>query len=114
MRSKLVTVVEIKAFSAAAKGRMKQEEVEALIDVLADDPESGDVIRETGGLRKLRFAVSGKGKSGSVRVVYYFYNDTMPVFLLTVFAKNERDNLSKAERNTLAKLARALRDSYGD
>ena len=114
MLPRLVTVVETKAFSSAAKGRMRQEEVVALIDFLADEPEAGDVIRETGGLRKFRFAVGGKGKSGSVRVVYYFYNDTMPVFLLTVFAKNEKDNLSKAERNTLAKIARALRDSYGD
>jgi len=46
--------------------------------------------------------------------VYYFYNDTIPVFLLTVFAKNEKDNLSKAERNTLAKVARTLRESYGE
>ncbi len=53
-------------------------------------------------------------KSKSLRVVYYFYNDTMPVFLLTVFAKKEKDNLSKSERNALAEVARALRDSYGD
>lgn len=59
-------------------------------------------------------AAAGKGKSGGVRVVYHFYNDTMPVFLLTVFAKNERDNLSRAQRHALAKVARALRDSYGD
>lgn len=114
MRSKLVTVVETKAFSAEAKGRMKPKEVGALIDVLADEPETGDVIRGTGGLRKIRFAVAGRGKSKSVRVVYYFYNDTMPVFLMTVFAKNEKDNLSKAQRNALAKVARALRDNYGD
>ena len=113
MRSKLVAVVETKAFSAEAKGRMKPQEVDALIDVLADEPEAGDVIRETGGLRKIRFATAGRGKSKSVRVVYYFYNDTMPVFLLTVFGKNEKDNLSKAERNALAKVARALRNSYG-
>ncbi len=67
-----------------------------------------------GGLRKIRFAAAGRDKSKSVRVVYYFYNDTMPVFMLTVFAKNKKDNLSKAERNALAKVARALRDSYGD
>jgi hypothetical protein len=63
---------------------------------------------------KVRFGVCGQGKSGGVRVVYYFYNDTIPVFLLTVFAKNEKDNLSKAERNTLAKVARTLRESYGE
>ena len=73
-----------------------------------------DLIRGTGGLRKVRFGVGGKGKRGSVSVVYYVYNDAMPVFLLTVFAKNEKDNLSKAERNALAKVARTLRESYGE
>jgi hypothetical protein len=111
MKSALITVVETKAFAASAKGRMKRQEVDALIDLLAVEPECGDLIQGTGGLRKVRFAVGGKGKSGSVRVVYYFHNDTMPVFLLTVFAKNEKDNLSKAERNALAKVAQMLRES---
>ena len=114
MQAALITVVETKAFTASAKGRMKQQEVDALIDILAAEPECGDLIQGTGGLRKVRFGVGGKGKRGSVRVVYYFYNDTMPVFLLTVFAKNEKDNLSKAESNTLAKVARTLRESYGE
>lgn len=110
----LITVVETTAFSNAAKGCMKKDEVDALTNVLANDPEAGDIIQQTGGIRKLRFAIGNQGKSGSVRVVYYFYNDTMPVFLMAVFAKNEKDNLSKAERNTLAKVARALRDNYGE
>jgi hypothetical protein len=114
MEGALITVVETKAFTASAKGRMEQREVDALIDVLATEPECGDLIRGTGGLRKVRFGAGGKGKRGSVRVVYYFYNDTMPVFLLTVFAKNEKDNLSRAERNTLAKVARTLGESYGE
>ncbi len=114
MQSKSVTVVETKAFSTAAKSRMKPEEVEALIDVLADEPEAGDIIKETGGIRKIRFAVGDRGKRGGVRVVYYFHNDTMPVFLLTVFAKGEKDNISKAERNELAKFARKIRVSYGE
>lgn len=93
---------------------MKPQEVEALIDLLAAEPERGDLIRGTGGVRKVRFGVSGRGKRGSVRVVYYFYNDSMLVFLLTVFAKNEKDNLSNAECNALAKAARTLRESYGE
>lgn len=114
MEAALITVVETKAFTASAKGRMKRQEVDALIDILAAEPECGDLIRGTGGLRKVRFGAGGKGKRGSVRVVYYFYNDTMPVFLLTVFAKNEKENLSKAERNALAKVAQTLRESYGE
>lgn len=114
MGSNLITVVEDKAFPAVSKGRMTAREVDALIDLVAAEPECGDLIQGTGGLRKVRFATTGKGKSGGVRVVYYYHNETMPVFLLTVFAKNEKDNLSKAERNALAKVAKAIRDTYGD
>ena len=60
-------------------------------------------------MRKLRWARGGRGKSGGVRVIYYFHGDAMPLYLLTVFGKNERDNLSKAERNDLAGLVRMLK-----
>jgi len=59
-------------------------------------------------VRKLRWARGGRGKSGGVRVIYYFHSGVMPLYLLTMFAKNERANLSKAERNALAELVDAL------
>ena len=59
-------------------------------------------------MRKLRWARGGRGKSGGVRVIYYFHSGVMPLYLLTMFAKNERANLSKAERNALAELVDAL------
>lgn len=93
---------------------MSEAEVAAVIDRLSLEPEAGVVMKGTGGIRKLRFAVGGKGKSGGVRIVYYFYNDSMPLFLLTVFGKNEQDNLTNAESNALAKLARLIRETYGD
>ncbi len=108
-----ITVVETKAFSARAKGRMDAVEVDRAIEVIARDPLCGDLIQGTGGIRKLRFAVKGKGKSGGVRIAYYYYNESMPVFLLTVFAKNEKADLTRAERNALGKAARALRETYG-
>ena len=102
------TVVQIAQFAAQAKGRMSAAEVNDVTDLLAADPLCGDLIQGTGGVRKIRFAVRGKGKSGGVRVVYYYYNETRPLFLLTVFSKNEKDNLTMAERNSLAKLVKAL------
>ncbi len=108
-----ITVVETKAFSARAKGRMDAVEVDRAIEVIARDPLCGDLIQGAGGIRKLRFAVKGKGKSGGVLIVYYYYNESMPVFLLTVFAKNEKADLTRAERNAFGKVARALRESYG-
>ncbi|WP_307190498.1 type II toxin-antitoxin system RelE/ParE family toxin [Bathymodiolus platifrons methanotrophic gill symbiont] len=52
-------------------------------------------MQATGGIRKFRWATGNKGKSGGVRVIYYFHNKSIPLFLLTVFGKNEKDNLSK-------------------
>ena len=114
MAKQRVTVVETPQFTARAKDRMTPDEIDDSIDMIAADPLCGDLIQGTGGVRKVRFAVKTKGKSGGVRIVYYYYNETKPVFLLTVFAKNEKDNLTKAERNTLAKLVPLLRDSYGE
>lgn len=68
----------------------------------------------TGGIRKLRWKKEGSGKSGGVRVIYYYHNQHYPLFLLTVFGKSEKVNLSKAERNELAKLIRRLIESYGE
>ena len=113
MRESRVTVVETKAFTGRAKGRMSAAEVDRAIEVIARDPLCGDLIQGAGGIRKIRFAIKGKGKSGGVRIVYYYYNESMPVFLLTVFAKNEKADLARAERNALGKVARALRESYG-
>jgi hypothetical protein len=66
----------------------------------------------TGGVRKVRFPVQGRGKSSGVRVTYYFHYETLPVFLLAVFAKNEKANLSKAAQNELAKLVVRLVEAY--
>ena len=62
----------------------------------------------TGGIRKLRWSRGSRGKSGGVRVIYYYHDERMPLYLLTVFGKNEQANLSKAERNQLAKLVDLL------
>jgi len=71
-------------------------------------------MQGTGGIRKLRWKRDGSGKRGGVRVIYYFHSERMPLFLLTIFGKNEKDNLSRTERNELAKLVRILVESYGE
>ncbi|MEZ4270164.1 MAG: type II toxin-antitoxin system RelE/ParE family toxin [Myxococcota bacterium] len=104
-----LTVVETPAFQSRASGRLSQSEVEAVISTLAKDPTQGPVITGTGGVRKVRVAIGGRGKSGGARVIYYFYNRSMPLFLLTVFAKNEQANLTQSERNLLSKVVTSLR-----
>jgi hypothetical protein len=106
------TVIETKVFLAAAKDAgMDEEERDALIALVASDPTAGDLMQGTGGCRKLRYKKPGTGKSGGYRVISWFGGGDIPVFLLTVFGKNERANLSKAERNALEKLTGQLRDT---
>ena len=75
---------------------------------LVGAPECGDVIRGTGGFRKVRVARKGMGKSGGARVVYIWRNERFPVFLITVFPKNQKENLSMAERNALRTRANSI------
>ena len=106
------TVIETESYLRAAKdAKMAKEEMSAAVDLLASAPETGDVMQGTGGVRKVRLAGRGKGKSGGYRIVYYFGGGDIPVFLLTVFGKGEKDNLSQGERNALRALTSTLRDS---
>lgn len=107
-----MTVVETPFFARKAGGLLTDSEREVLVGFVGAHPEDGDLIPETGGVRKLRWATEGKGKSGSLRVIYYFCNEIIPVFLLTLYAKNQKSNLTKAERNELKKLVPLLVTTY--
>lgn len=81
--------------------------------MVAANPECGDLISGTGGFRKVRVARPGMGKRGGARVIYIFRNESFPVFLITAYAKNEKENLTKRERNELAKRADEIFERYG-
>ena len=108
----LITIVELPEFIKKSKDILLKEERDELLYYLSSNPKSGSLMQGTGGVRKLRWAAKGKGKSGGSRVIYFFYNETIPLFLLTIFGKNEKANLSKSERNELAKLAKELVKNY--
>lgn len=108
------TIVELPEFQKRASNLLKDDEKASIINYLAAHPQSGDLMQGTGGIRKLRWSAQGKGKSGGVRVIYYYHSLTVPLFLLTVFGKGEKANLSKAERNDLAKFTNLLVKKYGD
>ena len=92
---------------------MSEAERERAVLFLAENPEAGDLMKETSGCRKVRIAKEGGGKSGGYRVITWFGGGDIPVFLLTVFAKGQKANLSKNECNALAKLTGTLRASLG-
>ena len=106
------TVVELPEFLRRAGKLLKEKERESIVSYLAAHPAAGGIMRGTGGIRKLRWKRDGTGKSGGVRVIYYFHDDRYPLFLITIFSKSEKANLKKAERNELAKLTRILIDTY--
>lgn len=108
------TIVELPEFQKRASNLLKDDEKASIINYLAAHPQSGDLMQGTGGIRKLRWSAQGKGKSGGVRVIYYYHSLSVPLFLLTVFGKGEKANLSKAERNDLAKFTNLLVKKYGD
>lgn len=111
--SGIQTVAETRAFQRqAADAGMSDVEVSDLIAYLSANPMAGNVIVGTGGCRKLRWAKSGKGKSGGVRAVTFYSGTNMPVFLISVFAKNVKDNLNQSERNSIGKVARMIADNY--
>ncbi|MFZ1962872.1 MAG: type II toxin-antitoxin system RelE/ParE family toxin [Roseiarcus sp.] len=91
---------------------MDDEERGLLVDHLARNPLAGDLIPGTGGVRKLRWALEGRGKRGGARVVYYYHSDVMPIFALTAYAKNERADISQADRNDFRRLTTLLVEHY--
>jgi hypothetical protein len=111
--ARLITVVETREFQQRAATRMSETERQAFITFIAGHPEDGAIMVGTGGIRKSRWGVGSRGKSGGVRVIYYYHNPTMPLFLLTVFAKNERDNLSRHDKNSLRQVVTEIVRTYG-
>ncbi len=104
--------METPSYLADAERLFSPDERAAVVDRLAADPRCGVVIPGSGGIRKVRFGFGGRGKSGGARIIYLFSGENLPVFVLAVFAKNEKANLSPTERNALAKMVADMIESY--
>jgi hypothetical protein len=102
------TIAELPEFTRNAASLLSRNEAQQLIAHLAVNPLAGALIVGTGGIRKLRWAREGMGKSGGVRVIYYYHDERIPLYLLSIFGKNQKTNISKTEANELAKLVKLL------
>ena len=108
----LQTVVETPEFQRRTRGLLTTDGLSALVDYVAANPNAGELMVGTGGARKLRWAIKGRGKSGGIRVITFTGGAGVPVFLLTAFGKGEKVNLTKVERNELRKVLRGLVEAY--
>lgn len=104
----MLTVAELEAYIEDAEDLLTEAERTGVVTFLAQRPKAGVLIPGTGGVRKLRWGRSGRGKSGGVRVIYYFHSELVPLYLITIFGKGDKENLTKEERNEIAELTKRL------
>ncbi len=110
--TKLQTVVELPEFQRRAKAVMSDDEREATIVWIAENPEAGTSLG--GGLRKVRIPREGGGKRGGFRTIYVFGGRHMPIFLVTVFAKNEKATLTTKEQAAAVELSKEIVNMWSD
>lgn len=96
--------VEFPNFTKRVTELLDDEDYRRLQAALIANPELGDLIRGTGGLRKARWSATGRGKRGGVRVIYYWLRKRYQVLMLLIYPKSARDDLTADERKLLAKL----------
>lgn len=104
----LVSIVELQAFIRNTEGVLTETEKDELKVYLALNPTAGVVVPGTGGVRKLRWAASGRGKRGGGRVIYYFHDEEMPLYLFNFFTKAAKSDLTGQEKKTLAKIIEGI------
>jgi mRNA-degrading endonuclease RelE of RelBE toxin-antitoxin system len=106
---KMITIIEFPSFLSQIGKSITAEERDEFIDFLAKNPDAGDEITGTGGIRKIRWGRKGKGKRGGIRIIYYFYNESAPVFLLTVYGKGEQEDLTSEQKKQMTGLVKILK-----
>ena len=105
------TAAETPTFTRQTEKLFTENEKQELIAFLAENPQAGDIIPDTGGVRKLRFAASGKGKRGGARVIYYFLDETVPLYALLAYPKNAKSDLTADEKRAASAVVAAIKAS---
>ena len=111
-----MTVVETRAFLSAVSRTMTEADREEFVTFIAANPQRGDLIQGTGGIRKIRWGIKGQGKSGGLRVIYYYHSyyhsERMPLFLLTAYEKSVKSDLAELEKVVMRRLVQELKDQF--
>jgi hypothetical protein len=104
-----ITVAETPLFLRQAADIWDEAEHDAFVTYIASYPEAGDVIPETGGVRKVRWTRAGSGKRGGTRVIYFYHDAGRPLYLLMVYAKARREDMTADEKRAVRALATTLK-----
>lgn len=107
-----MAVMETEEFLSRSKAILTGTERSNLVAHLGANPEAGQLVPGTGGVRKIHWSASGRGKRGGARVIYYYYDQSIPLFALDIYAKNEKANLSEADKRSLKRLLPILVETY--
>ena len=105
MAGRLIVVAETAIFIRQAEKIWSEDERQSFINFIAANPETGDVIPDTGGVRKVRWRRAGAGKRGGTRVIYFYYSPNRPLYLLFVYAKSQREDLTAEEKREVREIA---------
>jgi hypothetical protein len=107
------TIARLHSFDRAANAAgLSEKEIDAIVNFLAENPDAGDEMAGTGGCRKFRWPGRGKGKSGGFRTITFYSGELMPVFLITVFGKGQKSNLTAKECGKLKALTKQIGQEY--
>jgi hypothetical protein len=107
-----IVVAETDTFVRQSADIWTDEERMSFVDFIARNPEAGDLIQETGGVRKVRWGRGGSGKRGGTRVVYFYYHADAPLYLLMVYAKARKEDLTPAEKKSVRAFTATLKLRY--
>jgi len=108
------TIVETPEFTRQTKKlRISREELDFIKTIIGLNPSSGIVVRGTGGARKIRIPLRGSGKSGGYRVITFYSSPDIPVFLIDLYSKRERENITQARKNAIRNAVLVILKSYG-
>ncbi len=107
------TLVPIGTFEDNARRLLGKVGFDDMLEFLARRPKAGRIIQGTGGLRKVRIARPGKGKSGGPRVIYYYHNEDTPILLLLIYAKADQENMTDEQKAQLKKHVDAIIGEFG-
>ena len=112
MSERLITIAETATFIRNAAKLWSEAERTEFPDFISTNTEAGDIIPDTGGIRKVRWGRQGMGKRGGVRVIYFYHNGYMPLYLITVYAKAERENITPDEKRLMVDFVTAIKHKF--